>query len=117
VDAAQISRISGWPVEPELVLLLFTELDLIVRADPCQARPVATNLAAPDQDARNRSRQVPRASRRSRLDELVLWVHPMLAGAGTPSDMLISDGLNTRLTLAGVKTFSSGVVICSYRSS
>jgi len=117
VDAAQISQISGWPVEPDLVLLLFIELDLIVRADPCQARPVATNLAAPDQDARNRSRQVPRAIRRSRLDELVLWVHPMLAGAGPPSDTLISDRLNARLTLADVKTFSSGVVIFSYQPS
>ena len=51
------------------------------------------------------------------LDELVLWVHPMLAGVGTPSDMLISDGLNSRLTLADVKTFGSGVVILSYQAS
>lgn len=115
MDAAQISQVSGWPVEPDLVLLLFIELDLLVRADPCQARPVATNRAAPDQDARNRSRQVPRASRRSWLGELVLWIHPMLAGAGTPSDTLISDGLNARLTPADVKTFSSGVVIFSYQ--
>jgi hypothetical protein len=28
--------------EPELVLFLSFELDLFVRADPCQARPVAT---------------------------------------------------------------------------
>ena len=41
----------------------------------------------------------------------------MLAGVGTPGDMLISDGLNARLTLAGVKTLSSGVVILSYRLS
>jgi dihydrofolate reductase len=51
------------------------------------------------------------------LDELVLWVHPVLAGVGTPSDMLISDGLNARLILADVKTLSSGVVILSYRPS
>jgi hypothetical protein len=31
--------------------------------------------------------------------------------------MLISDGLNARLTLADVKTLSSGVVILSYRPS
>ena len=49
------------------------------------------------------------------LDELILWVHPMLAGVGTPSDMLISEGLNTRLTLTGTETLSSGVVILSYR--
>ena len=85
---------------PELVLLLSIELDLIVRADPCQARPGATGLV-----------------RHGLLDELVLWVHPVLAGVGTPSDMLISDGLNARLTLADVKTLSSGVVILSYRPS
>lgn len=51
------------------------------------------------------------------LDELVLWVHPMLAGVGGPSDMLISDGLNARLTLLGVKTLGSGVVILTYRPS
>jgi dihydrofolate reductase len=51
------------------------------------------------------------------LDELVLWVHPMLAGAGTPSDMLISEDLNKRLTLLDVKTLSSGVVILSYQFS
>ena len=49
------------------------------------------------------------------LDELILWVHPMLAGVGTPDDMLISDGLNTRLTLLGVKTLGSGIVLLSYR--
>jgi dihydrofolate reductase len=49
------------------------------------------------------------------LDELVLWVHPMLAGVGTPGDMLISDGLNQRLTLLGVKTLGSGIVLLSYR--
>ncbi|MBV9379832.1 MAG: dihydrofolate reductase family protein [Streptosporangiaceae bacterium] len=51
------------------------------------------------------------------LDELFLWVHPMLAGVGTLSDTLISDGLNKRLTLLGAKTLNSGVVILSYRAS
>jgi len=51
------------------------------------------------------------------LDELVLWVHPMLAGAGTLDDMLISDGLNARLALLDVKTLASGVVILSYRAN
>jgi hypothetical protein len=41
----------------------------------------------------------------------------MLAGAGTPSDMLISEDLNKRLTLLDVKTLSSGVVILSYQFS
>jgi dihydrofolate reductase len=51
------------------------------------------------------------------LDELVLWVHPVMAGAGTYSDMLFSDGLNTRLTLLDAKTLASGVVILRYRPS
>jgi dihydrofolate reductase len=51
------------------------------------------------------------------LDELFLWVHPMLAGVGTLSDMLISDGLNKRLTLLDARTFTSGVVLLSYQAS
>jgi len=51
------------------------------------------------------------------LDELVLWVHPVMAGAGTYSDMLFSDGLNTRLALLDAKTLASGVVILTYRPS
>ena len=51
------------------------------------------------------------------LDELFLWVHPVLAGVGTLSDMLISDGLNERLTLLDAKTLHSGVVILSYQAS
>lgn len=51
------------------------------------------------------------------LDELTLWVHPMLAGVGGYSDMLISDGLNKRLTLLDVRTFRSGLVILSYQAS
>ena len=54
-------------------------------------------------------------ARQGLLDELHLWVHPMLAGVGGPSDMLISEGLNKRLSLLDVKTLSSGVVILSYR--
>jgi dihydrofolate reductase len=52
------------------------------------------------------------------LDELYLWVHPMLAGIGAPpDDMLISDGLNTRLTLLDAQKLRSGVVILSYRAN
>ena len=49
------------------------------------------------------------------LDELVLWVHPMLAGVGTLDDMIFSEGLNERLSLAGVQTLASGIVVLSYR--
>lgn len=51
------------------------------------------------------------------IDELVLWVHPVMAGAGTYIDMLFSDGLNARLALLDAKTLASGVVILTYRPS
>jgi dihydrofolate reductase len=51
------------------------------------------------------------------LDELCLWVHPTLAGVGTLSDMLISDGLNKRLALLGARALNSGVVLLSYQAS
>jgi dihydrofolate reductase len=51
------------------------------------------------------------------LDELFLWIHPMLAGIGTTDDLLLSDGLNTRLALLDVKRLTSGVVILSYRAN
>lgn len=49
------------------------------------------------------------------LDELCLWLHPMLAGVGTADDMLFSDGLNARLTLLEATTLKSGVVLLRYR--
>jgi dihydrofolate reductase len=51
------------------------------------------------------------------LDELHLWFHPHLAGAGGPGDLLLSEGLNTRLTLMDVRRLTSGVVILSYTAS
>ena len=51
------------------------------------------------------------------LDELYLWVHPVLAGIGAPDDMLLSEGLNTRLALLDVRRLTSGVVILSYGPS
>ena len=55
--------------------------------------------------------------RHSLLDELFLWVHPMLAGVGASDDLLLSEGLNRRLTLLGVQRLSSGVVILSYQAN
>ena len=48
------------------------------------------------------------------LDELVLWVHPVLAGVGGPEDMVLSEGLNTRLRLLDVTKFTSGIVVLTY---
>jgi dihydrofolate reductase len=49
------------------------------------------------------------------LDVLHLWVHPHFAGVGNISDMLFSEGLNTRLELISPRTLNSGVVILSYQ--
>jgi riboflavin biosynthesis pyrimidine reductase len=51
------------------------------------------------------------------LDELILWVHPMLAGAGTIGDMIFTEELNTRLALLDVQRLGSGVVLLSYGAS
>ena len=50
------------------------------------------------------------------LDELCLWVHPMLAGVGTLDDMVFSDGLNKRLEFGDANALASGVVLLTYRA-
>ena len=51
------------------------------------------------------------------LDELCLWVHPMLAGVGTVDDMVFSDGLNQRLEFVDADALASGVVLLTYRAA
>jgi dihydrofolate reductase len=46
------------------------------------------------------------------LDELKLWVHPVVVGRGT---LLFRPGEHTDLTLERVDTTSTGVVILTYR--
>lgn len=48
------------------------------------------------------------------LDELRLWVHPVVAGVGEPGDMLLRQGNTARLRLLDTKAFESGVVVLSY---
>ena len=50
------------------------------------------------------------------LDELCLWVHPMLAGVGTVDDLVFTDGLNKRLDFVDANPLASGVVLLTYRS-
>jgi dihydrofolate reductase len=50
------------------------------------------------------------------LDELCLWVHPVLAGVGTTADMIWGEDVHARLTLEDVKTLASGVVTLTYRA-
>jgi dihydrofolate reductase len=53
--------------------------------------------------------------RRGLLDELRLWVHPVLAGIGDEGDLLFRRGETSRLDLVGNRTLDSGLVILSYR--
>ena len=48
------------------------------------------------------------------LDELRLWVHPVVAGVGEPGDMLLRQKNTARLRLLDTKAFESGVVVLSY---
>jgi dihydrofolate reductase len=51
------------------------------------------------------------------LDELCLWIHPVLAGVGTTDDMIWGDDVHTRLVLQDVQRLRSGVVVLTYTSS
>ena len=51
------------------------------------------------------------------VDELCLWVHPVLAGVGTTADMIWGEDVYARLALADVKTLASGVVMLTYRAT
>jgi dihydrofolate reductase len=53
-------------------------------------------------------------TRHGLLDEIHLWVHPMLAGVGGIADTLLAEGLNRRLELLDVRRLASGVVLVSY---
>ncbi|WP_195908996.1 dihydrofolate reductase family protein [Microlunatus sp. Gsoil 973] len=48
------------------------------------------------------------------VDELCLWVHPVLAGVGTADDLLFGDVLHARLGLLETRTLKSGVVVLRY---
>jgi dihydrofolate reductase len=51
------------------------------------------------------------------LDELCLWVHPVLAGVGTLDDMIWSDDVYARLALEDVTALGSGIVLLTYRTA
>jgi dihydrofolate reductase len=48
------------------------------------------------------------------LDELRIWLHPVLSGKAKPTDLLYRDLPQTRFTLKGVESHSSGIVILTY---
>jgi dihydrofolate reductase len=51
------------------------------------------------------------------LDELILWIHPVLAGVGTTDDMIWGEDVYARLALEDVKTLASGIVVLTYRTA
>jgi dihydrofolate reductase len=50
------------------------------------------------------------------LDELRLWVHPLIVGAGRPSDLLFGAAPAVGFELTDTTTLSDGIVILSYRT-
>ena len=50
------------------------------------------------------------------LDELRLWVHPLIVGSGRPSDLLFGDAPAVGFELIDTTTLSDGIVILSYRT-
>ena len=48
------------------------------------------------------------------LDELHLWIHPLLWGKAAPEHLLFRPAAEARLSLIDTKVFGSGVVILSY---
>ena len=49
------------------------------------------------------------------LDELRLWLHPVLSGGAKPSDLLYRDGTQARFDLVDSEVHSTGMIILSYR--
>jgi len=51
------------------------------------------------------------------LDELRLWVHPLILGRGSPSDLLFGAAPAIGFELADAMTLSDGTVILSYQTA
>jgi dihydrofolate reductase len=49
------------------------------------------------------------------LDELRIWLHPLLVGDHAPDALLARAGVDARFRLADLKTYDSGLVILSYQ--
>jgi dihydrofolate reductase len=50
------------------------------------------------------------------LDELRLWIHPLILGQGTPADLLFGRTPSVGFRLTDVTTLSDGIVILSYQT-
>jgi len=51
----------------------------------------------------------------SLLDELRIWLHPLLVGGHDPDALLARAGADARFRLADLKAHDSGMVILSYQ--
>jgi dihydrofolate reductase len=51
------------------------------------------------------------------LDELRLWIHPLLVGRGTPGDLLFGETPAVGFELADTTVLSNGIAILSYRTT
>ncbi len=49
------------------------------------------------------------------LDELRIWLHPLMVGGHSPDDLLAAAGTEARLRLTDHKTYDSGLIILSYQ--
>lgn len=50
------------------------------------------------------------------LDELRLWIHPLMIGRGDLGDLLFRDGTAAQFELSEVTPLASGIVILAYNS-
>ena len=50
------------------------------------------------------------------LDELRLWVHPLILGRGSPSDLMFGESPAVGFHLTDATPLNSGIVILSYRT-
>lgn len=48
------------------------------------------------------------------LDDLRVWIHPLLVGHGRPGDLLFRDQTGANLKLTSVEAFRTGVVVLAY---
>jgi dihydrofolate reductase len=48
------------------------------------------------------------------IDEVRIWLHPVMSGRAKPQDLLYHDGIQSRFTLNGTEVHSTGMIILSY---
>ncbi|MBA9003943.1 dihydrofolate reductase family protein [Thermomonospora cellulosilytica] len=48
------------------------------------------------------------------LDELRLWIHPVLAGENEPEGLLLAEGFKASFELADTRILKTGVIIATY---